>query len=300
MNIIEKRKTWFMISTIIILVGLLAMPINAFMGNGILNFDVEFIGGTVMEVNIGQDFDIPKDIRPIVIDITGDENPQITRSGAQGVAIKTKSIDSQTRTKLYDALKDKYNLDGMNDLLNVDDVSPTISTEMQIKALQALLLSSILMLIYITIRFKDWRFGISAVLPLIHDVLIVLAVYSIGRVPVNNSFIAAILTIVGYSINDTIVVFDRIRENRKVAKRGDLEGLVDKSISQTITRSINTSITTLITITLLYFLGVPSIKEFALPLIVGIISGTYSSIFIASSIWYEFCKKSISKTVKTA
>ncbi|MBZ4669143.1 MAG: SecD/SecF fusion protein [Epulopiscium sp.] len=296
MNIVEKRKTWFTISIIIIIAGLLAMPINAMMGNGILNFDVEFIGGTVMEVNIGQDFDITNDIRPIVIEITGDESPQITRSGDQGVSIKTKSIDATTRTKLYDALKEKYNLDGMNDLLNVDDVSPTISTEMQVKALQALLVSSILMLIYITFRFKDWRFGLAAVLPLIHDVLIVLAVYSIGRVPVNNSFIAAILTIVGYSINDTIVVFDRIRENRKVAKKGDLEGLVNRSISQTIVRSINTSITTLLTITVLYFLGVPSIKEFALPLIVGIISGTYSSIFIASPLWYEFHKKSIAKT----
>ncbi|NLK96625.1 MAG: protein translocase subunit SecF [Epulopiscium sp.] len=296
MNIIEKRKTWFTISIILILAGLLAMPINAFMGNGILNFDVEFIGGTVMEVNIGQDFDIAKDIKPIVVDITGEENPQITRSGEQGVTIKTKSLDSATRTKLYDVLKEKFNLDGMNDLLNVDDVSPTISTEMQLKALQALLVSSILMLIYITFRFKDWRFGLAAVLPLIHDVLIVLAVYSIGRVPVNNSFIAAILTIVGYSINDTIVVFDRIRENRKVAKKGDLEGLIDKSVSQTIVRSINTSVTTLLTITVLYFLGVASIKEFALPLIVGIISGTYSSIFIASPLWYEFQKKSISKT----
>ncbi|NLM12711.1 MAG: protein translocase subunit SecF [Epulopiscium sp.] len=296
MNIIEKRKTWFTISIILILAGLLAMPINAFMGNGILNFDVEFIGGTVMEVNIGQDFDIAKDIKPIVVDITGEENPQITRSGEQGVTIKTKSLDSATRTKLYDVLKEKFNLDGMNDLLNVDDVSPTISTEMQLKALQALLVSSILMLIYITFRFKDWRFGLAAVLPLIHDVLIVLAVYSIGRVPVNNSFIAAILTIVGYSINDTIVIFDRIRENKKVAKKGDLEGLINTSVSQTIVRSINTSVTTLLTITVLYFLGVASIKEFALPLIVGIIAGTYSSIFIASPLWYEFQKKSISKT----
>lgn len=296
MNIIEKRKTWFTISIIIILAGLLAMPINAFMGNGILNFDVEFIGGTVMEVNIGQDFDITNDIRPIVVEITGDDNPQITRSGAQGVSIKTKSIDPETRTKLYNALKDKYNLDGMNDLLNVADVSATISTEMQLKALQALLVSSILMLIYITFRFKDWRFGLAAVISLIHDVFIVLAVYSIGRVPVNNSFIAAILTIVGYSINDTIVVFDRIRENRKVAKKGDLEGLVDKSVSQTIVRSINTSITTLVTIVMLYILGVPSIKEFALPLIVGVLAGTYSSIFIASPLWYEFHKKSIAKT----
>lgn len=295
MNVIEKRKIWFALSIAIILAGLIAMPINAMMGKGILNFDVEFIGGTVMEINIGQDFNIAQDIRPIVIEITGEDNPQITRVGSQGIAIKTKSIDAETRTKLYNALKDKYQLHEKDDLLNVDDVSPTISTEMQVKALQALLLASILMLIYITFRFKDWKFGLAAVLPLIHDVLIVFAVYSIGRVPVNNSFIAAILTIVGYSINDTIVIFDRIRENRKVAKRGDLEGLINRSVSQTIVRSINTSITTLLTITILYFLGVESIKEFALPLIVGIVAGTYSSIFIASPLWYVFTKRPTEK-----
>lgn len=292
MNIIEKRKIWFTISIVIILAGLLAMPINALMGNDILNFDVEFAGGTVMEINIGQEFDIAKDIRPLVMEITGDDSPQITRIDNQGIAIKTKSIDSNKRIELFDALKEKYQLNEKEDLLNAEDVSPTISTEMQTRALQALGLASILMLIYITFRFKDWKFGLSAVVPLIHDVLIVFAVYSIIRVPINNSFIAAILTIVGYSINDTIVLFDRIRENRKVAKRGDVEGLVNTSINQTITRSINTSLTTLVTITVLYFLGVSSIKEFALPLIVGVISGTYSSIFIASPLWYVLSNKS--------
>lgn len=295
MDIIKSRNRWFILSAVIIIAGLLAMPINALRGVGILNFDVEFIGGTVMEINIGQTFDINKDIKPIVVEITGEDNPQITKLGAQGVAIKTKSIDANTRKELYNALKNKFNLHEKDDLLNVSDVSPTISSEMQVRAMQALLLASILMLIYITFRFKDWKFGLAAVIPLIHDVLIVFTVYSIGRVPVNNSFIAAILTIVGYSINDTIVIFDRIRENRKVIKRGDLEGLVNKSISQSIVRSINTSVTTAITVIVLYFLGVSSIKEFALPLIIGIVAGTYSSIFIASPLWYVFSKKPVKK-----
>ncbi|WP_058486116.1 protein translocase subunit SecF [Defluviitalea phaphyphila] len=291
-NIVEKRKIWFTISLLVIIAGLLAMPINALRGKGILNFDIEFIGGTLMHINIGQEFDTKEDITPIVTEITGDDSPQVTKVvGKNEVIIKTKSIDTATRTELYNALKEKYNLDENEDLLTVDDVSPTISTEMQVKALKALFLSSILMLIYISFRFKDWKFGLSAVMALLHDVLIVFSVYSIARIAINNSFVAAILTIVGYSINDTIVVFDRIRENRKVARKGDRKELINRSISQTISRSINTSLTTLVTITILYFLGVPSIKEFALPIMVGIITGTYSSIFIASPLWYVLRKK---------
>ncbi|NLJ88848.1 MAG: protein translocase subunit SecF [Epulopiscium sp.] len=297
MDIVGSRKVTFAISIIIILAGIIAMPINASMGRGILDFDVEFIGGTVMEINIGQEFDINNDIKPIVVDITGDDSPQITRVDNQAVAIKTKSIDTKTKRELFNALKEKYQLDESKDLLNSEDVSATIGTEMQVKALQALFLASILMLIYITFRFKDWKLGLSAVVPLIHDVLVVIAVYSILRIPVNNSFIAVILTILGYSINNTIVIFDRIRENRKSVKKRDKEELVNKSVNQSITRSINTTVTTLLTITVLYFLGVPSIKEFSLPLIIGLIAGTYSSIFIASPVWYMLNSKS-TKTVK--
>jgi preprotein translocase subunit SecF len=291
MDIVGSRKITFTIAIIVILAGLLAMPINAGMGKGILDFDVEFVGGTVMEIHIGQEFDINNDIRPIVIDITGDDSPQITRIDNQGVAIKTKSIDTKTRRELFDALKEKYQLDENEALLNAEDVSATIGTEMQLKAIKALVVASILMLIYITFRFKDWKFGLSAVIPLLHDVLVVLAVYSILRVPVNNSFIAVILTILGYSINNTIVIFDRIRENKKSVSRQELKELVNQSVNQTMTRSINTTVTSLLTITVLYFLGVPSIKEFALPLIVGLIAGTYSSIFIASPVWYMLSTK---------
>jgi preprotein translocase SecF subunit len=148
----------------------------------------------------------------------------------------------------------------------------------------ALLLANLGILIYISFRF-EWKFGIAAIAALIHDVLIMLVVYSIAQIAINASFIAAILTIVGYSINDTIVVFDRIRENKKHTKKIDYNDLVNRSISETMVRSINTSLTTLVTILALYILGVPAIKDFALPLVVGIIAGTYSSIFIASPLW---------------
>lgn len=301
MKIIEKRKIWYTISLIIILAGLIAMPIYKGSTGTELNYDIEFSGGTTMYINIGQEFDPLTDIRPIVIETTGETSPQIQEIvGKNQVVIKTKELDTDTRTALFNALAEKYDLESGKDgdLLNVQNISPTISGEMKKSALLAVGVATVLMLLYITLRFRDYRFGISAVLALAHDVLIVLAVYSLLRVPINNSFIAAMLTIVGYSINDTIVLFDRVRENQKRMKRGHYTELVNKSIMQTLGRSINTSLTTLITITLVYLFGVPSIKEFALPLMVGILSGTYSSIFIASPLWYQFKRKEEQKYAK--
>ncbi len=172
-----------------------------------------------------------------------------------------------------------------------ESISATISGEMRNSALLSIFFAAVCILLYVTLRFKDYRFGVSAVIALIHDVLVVLAVYAVFRIPINNSFIAAMLTIVGYSINDTIVLFDRVRENQKYMKRGDFKGVVDTSISQTISRSIYTSLTTFIMVAVLYVMGVASIREFALPLMVGILSGTYSSIFVASPLWYLFKRK---------
>ncbi len=283
MIVIQKRKLWFTISIIIICIGLLFMPINAFMGNGALNYDVEFVGGTQLHVNVGEDFN-NNDIAEIVKEITGQPSPQVQHIlGKQEVNIKVKKIDEETRNLLIEKLKEKY---PQTDMLKYADVSSTISGEMQTKALVAVTIACIAMLLYITIRFKDLKSGLSAIIALIHDVLIVIGIYAIFRIPINNSFIAAILTIVGYSINNTIVIFDRIRENRTVYKRNDFESLVDNSVKQTLSRSINTSITTLFTIVAIYILGVASIKEFSMPIIVGIIAGTYSSIFISTSVWY--------------
>jgi preprotein translocase SecF subunit len=191
----------------------------------------------------------------------------------------------EQRQALFEAMQEKYQLTTEN-LLRDNNISPTISPEIRAKAVEAVLLGALLMLIYISIRFKDFTFGTSAVIALLHDVCIMLMAYAVFRVPVNNSFIAAMLTIIGYSINDTIIVFDRIRENKGRMRNNDIE-IVNTSINQTLTRSINTSLTTLIMVALLYFLGTSSVKEFAFPLLIGILAGTYSSIFIASPIWYE-------------
>ncbi len=286
MDFIESRKKFFSMSIALIIIGLLAMPLNAALGNGILNYDIEFQGGTLMQVDIGQAFDINEDIKPIVEETTEDSSPQITKvTGKDEVVIKTKPTTTEQRAALFDGLKEKYNLEDA-DQLSVGDVTPTISGEMKLRAVQAMVIATLLMLAYITIRFKDGYMGASAVIALIHDVLIVLAVYTVFRVPVNNSFIAVMLTLLGYSINDTIVVFDRIRENKRRARMTDKD-VINVSLRQTLARTIHTSITTLVMVLLLYILGTSSVKEFALPLTIGIAVGTYSSLCIASQTWYE-------------
>ncbi|HHX61372.1 MAG TPA: protein translocase subunit SecF, partial [Epulopiscium sp.] len=221
MDFIEIRKKVFSISIVVIILGLLAMPLNAALGNGILNYDIEFQGGTLMQVNIGKAFDINEDIKPMVIETTGDATPQITKvTGKDEVVIKLTETTPEQRIALFDALKEKYDLDD-TEQLNVRDVSPTISGEMKAKAVQAMVIASILMLIYITIRFKNGYMGASAVIALIHDVLVVLMIYTVFRIPINNSFIIVMLTLLGYSINDTIVIFDRIRENKGRVRMND-------------------------------------------------------------------------------
>ena len=245
-----------------------------------------------MQIDLGQDVDPQADILPIINEVIPGVSPRLQKvTGTTEIVITMKPTTSEQRTQLYEALAEKYNLTGeKKDILSTDsNFAPTISGEFKMKAIQAVLLGAILMLIYISIRFKDFKFGASAVLALLHNVLIMLGVYALFRIPLNNSFIAAMLTIIGYSINDTIIIFDRIRENKGRIKGSD-EEVIDISVGQTVTRSINTSITTLVMVVLLYFLGVSSVKEFAFPLVVGIIAGTYSSIFIASPLWYEMRK----------
>ncbi|WHH59055.1 protein translocase subunit SecF [Petroclostridium sp. X23] len=277
MNFMGMKKTFFSISSIIIIIGLVTMLVTG------LNQDIDFAGGTAMHVNIGKTFD-NKEIRAVVSDTIGVDPSTVQKVGdGTEVIIKTKEIDTVQRDKVFQALKEKYNLQ-QDDLFSTDNVSPTIGSELRSQAFLASLIASVLMLAYITIRF-EFKSGIAAVIALIHDILVMLTVYAVFKVPVNTSFIAAILTILGYSINDTIIVFDRIRENRKYMRKEAFSDVVNKSIWQTMARSINTSLTTLLTISALYVLGVQSIKEFAFPLIVGILSGTYSSIFIASPVW---------------
>lgn len=297
MNFIQNRKKFFIISCVIILIGLLAMPFQAMRGNDILNYDIEFKGGTVMHLNIGTEYNINEEIRPLAEEYLADSSARIQNvPGTNEVIITIKQTDQTQRKIFVEKIKEKYNIEG-NPILLENFVSPTISPEIKAKAIEAVVLGAILMLIYISIRFKDFKFGASAVAGLIHDVLIMLAVYAIFRIPVNNSFIAAMLTIIGYSINDTIIVFDRIRENKGRMKGND-EEVINTSIKQTLSRSINTSITTLVMVALLFIFGTSSVKEFAFPLVIGILSGTYSSIFIASPVWFEMRRKHRDKKVQ--
>ena len=285
MKIVENRLKYFAVSAIVIIAGIAAMVLNASNGKGAFNYDVEFTGGTAMSVHIGQEFE-NSDIEQIVKDVTGQKSPQIQKTGdGTEVSIKIQSVDSETRTEVFNAIKDKYSLTDA-DLLSSMDISGTVSGEMQQKAIMAVVLACICMLIYISIRFKDLRAGASAILTLLHDCIVVIAFYAILRIPLNNSFIAALLTILGYSINATIVIFDRVRENKGRMTKAKANEVIDSSVKQTLARSINTSVTTLLTIGAVYILGVTSVKQFALPIIIGIISGAYSSICLAGSIWY--------------
>ena len=230
--------------------------------------------------------EIDAKVVPVVEEVTGDNNVQATKVvGTNQVIIKTITLDVQTREELNQALVDEFDVD--KDLIATESISSTVSSEMRADAVKAVVIATVLMLLYIWFRFKDIRFASSAVVALLHDVLVVLAFYAVARVSVGNTFIACMLTIVGYSINATIVIFDRIRENLAVAKKkSDLEELVNNSITQTLTRSIYTSLTTFIMVFLLFVLGVSSVREFALPLMVGIVCGGYSSVCITGALWY--------------
>lgn len=292
MKVIESRKKYYALSLIVIMIGLVFMGVNAARGMGAFSKDIEFTGGSLIQVDLHQKITEPlkDEVEKLAEEVTKNEKVSVTKAGDTGVIITMPRTKTSDREALFAALKDKYSLDA-KDLLADEDVSASISNDIKRGALLAVLVGTVLILIYITYRFKDYRFGTSAVIALIHDVLIMFTVYAIFRVPLNGSFIAAMLTIVGYSINDTIVVFDRIRENRAKLSLGNREDahieLVDRSVTQTVGRSINTSLTTIVMVVLLYVLGTNPVKEFAFPLIIGVASGTYSSIFIASPLWYE-------------
>lgn len=278
MKIVQKSRLWFGLSGLVILIGLVFTFVSG------LNLGIDFTGGTIIQIDLGRSFNT-QEIREITDRF--DKEAAVTYAGENRnqVQIKTKLDLSETeRIEIFNEFSDKYGLDAQ-DLLAVQKVGPVIGQQLKRQALISLAVAAVGMLLYITYRF-EFKFGVVATTALLHDVLIVLAVYAIMQIPINTSFIAAMLTIVGYSINATIVIFDRIRENMEYRKKGTvLTELVNTSITQTIARSINTSFTTLLTIGMIYLLGVNAIKEFALPLIVGILSGTYSSVLIAGPLW---------------
>ena len=246
------------------------------------------MGGTSTNVTFKEDYsikEIDSKVIPVVEDITGDANVQAQKiRDTNQVVIKTRTLDLEEREEFNKAMVDNFKVD--ESLITSTNISSTVSSEMRVDAFVAVAIATVCMLLYIWLRFKDVRFATSAVLALVHDVLVVLAFYAVARISVGSTFIACMLTIVGYSINATIVIFDRIREERKLHSKEDLVELVNRSITQTLTRSIYTSLTTFITVAVLFVLGVSSIKEFAAPLMVGIVCGAYSSVCITGALWY--------------
>ena len=298
---LSKKYFFFGLSAAVIVAGFIVMGINRSQIGMPLNYSLDFVGGTSTTMTLNEDLsieEIDEQIVPVVEDITGDSNVQSTKvAGSNQIIIKTRTLNVEERERFADAMAENFGVDKSS--ITAETISATISSEMQSDAIKAIIVSAILMLLYIWFRFKDIRFGASSVIALIHDVLVVLAFYAVARISVGNTFIACMLTIVGYSINATIVIFDRIRENlRSRRDSGKLEELVNKSITQTLSRSIFTSLTTFFMVAALEVFGVSSIREFALPLIAGIICGTYSSICLTGAMWYVFRTKFVKKAAK--
>lgn len=288
-NYTKHMKVFFTISAVLILVGIGGLFVNKSKIGTILKYDLDFSGGTQTQVTFNDKVPSNKEIENVFKDATGEVANVSSIQGENAVLVKTNTLNLEKRTKLENALIDKYGIDKKK--IATESISASVSNEMKSDAVIAVAIATICMLIYIWIRFKDLAFGASAVMALIHDVLVVLMVYSVCRISVGNTFIACMLTIVGYSINATIVIFDRIRENKKGKhKIEDIEKVVNDSISQTFSRSINTSLTTFVMVFFLAIMGVDSVKEFAVPLMVGIVCGCYSSICITGTVWYSFKK----------
>ena len=297
-NFLAKKHICFAVSAVLIIGGLVLMGVNAGSGKGALAYSLEFQGGTATTVEFNEDMsieDIDAKVVPVVSEVTGDNDIQTQKvAGTNQVIIKTKELDLTGREELNARIAESFGVDETT--ITAENISGAISKEVKNDAIVSVIIATICMLIYIWIRFKDIRFATSAVAALLHDVLVVLAFYAAARVSVGNTFIACMLTIVGYSINATIVIFDRIRENlAEMKKKDSLDAVVNDSITQTLTRSIYTSLTTFAMVAVLYVMGVASIKEFALPLMVGIICGAYSSVCITGALWYLMKTKIVKK-----
>jgi preprotein translocase SecF subunit len=296
----SANKVKFLLLPIVLIVAGIVM----YFVHGGFNFDIEFMGGIRMQVNIGQSFE-NDDIAKIVKDKTGLE-AVIQKSGATGdIAViklpadETTDKDEDNKNAVFEGLKEKYSLKD-EALMSAQSASPSFGREVQGKALTYTLFAIFCMLLYIIVRF-DWRSGVMAVITLALNVLVMCAVYAITNIAINTTFIAAMLTVVGYSINNTIVIFDRIRENTKSRRRDEtITAMTNRSIQETLGRTINSTITTLITIVLIYILGVSAIKQFALPLIIGIVIGAYTSIFTASTFWAAWKEADLEAKAKAA
>lgn len=293
-NFTKHTYKFFGISIFLIIIGFVFMFINKSSIGGMFNYGLDFVGGTSTQITFVDEVPANDEIVKFVSDIIDDKEVDVAPvTDSKAVVIKTKELNLKQREELENKFVEKYGVD--NKQIETESISGNVSDEMKSDAIISVIIATICMLIYIWFRFSDIKFAASAVLALIHDVLVVLGVYAICKISVGNTFIACMLTIVGYSINATIVIFDRIRENKKGRKnKSEFDNIVNESISQTMSRSINTSLTTFIMIFALFILGVDAIKEFALPIMAGIICGTYSSVCITGTLW-NFMSKKFSK-----
>jgi len=284
MEVLKHRKVFAFISLIIIIAGIVVFAVKG------LNYGIDFTGGSLIQINIGE-FVSVDEIRTIIDEY--DKNASILHAGIDKNEVIIKStldLSNDTIRTIINNFTEKYDLE--EDNFQSEKFGPYMGKEIRDKAFLSTIIATVLMLIYISWRF-EFSFGIAAVVALIHDVLIMFSFYSIFRISINSSFIAAILTVLGYSINDTIVIFDRIRENTRLYPRESIDSLINGSIKQSLTRTIYTSLTTFIAVLVLYILGVEDVKVLALPLMIGNISGTYSSLFIATPLWYELKNRKI-------
>ncbi len=299
-NFLSRKNIFICASLAVILIGV-GFMVGHSIKNYALNYSLDFVGGTSTDVVFNENRTIDQleeEVQPDVIAAIGSTDVAMTPVlGSNEVIIKTQVLTQDQRSALYGMLEEKYNIDSSS--ITYDTISATVSKEMTRSAILSIVLAAAAMLIYIWIRFRDVRFASASVLALVHDVFVVLAAFAVFRWTVGNTFIACMLTLVGYSINATIVIFDRIRENQAImGKQASLKSVVNLSITQTLSRSILTSLTTFVMVFALYIFGVTSIKEFALPLMVGIVVGAYSSVCLAGAVWYIFRTKIAPKKEK--
>ena len=279
LKVVEKKKIWFSVSAIIIAIGLIAMFAKG------LNFGIDFEGGT----NIILKFDEEYNKEEVDSIVKGFASDAVTNTAENNeYEIKSKNFESKDVSKLVEELKKKYKMPE-NAIVSQEEIGASVGKELRVNSLKALAIAFVAMLIYIAVRF-EFKFGVIALIALAHDLLITISVFAVFGISINSPFIAAVLTIVGYSINATIVIFDRIRENLKLSGRASAAEVANKSVTQTMARSINTTLTTLFTIVAVYIF-VPTVRGFSLPIIIGIISGLFSSVFIAPSLWVLVTEK---------
>ena len=282
-SFIKHRKVYYIVSVSIIVIGLVFMMIGG------MNYGIDFTGGTNIQVEMGKQVDI-SEVEDTLKDYELDPTIIYAGEGNTQIVIKTiKSLENAERSEIIDTLGAKYGIT-QDDVLASEQFGPSVGNELKANAVKAVIIAAIGMLIYIIFRFKSWKYGLSAVVGVAHDVLMVIAFYAIFGFTVNNPFIAAILTLVGYSINDTIVIFDRIRENKRIHNKDNNETNIDRSLNQTLNRTIMTSLTTLVVMVPLCIMVSSSIREFIIPLMVGVIVGCLSSIFVCSPLYYDLCR----------